>query len=107
MIVEDNDLNMLLFNEILEAKGYSTIHIFDYRDVLDTCGKQNLISYFSVFACLTYRAQKSYFNSNPMLFYAEFPLSRSPPSPCPVMDKRFLIADAMGTSPNLFPCPIS
>jgi len=34
IIVEDSDLNILLFKEILEAKGYNTIHVFDYRDVL-------------------------------------------------------------------------
>jgi two-component system cell cycle response regulator DivK len=34
MIVEDNDLNILLFKEILETKGCNTIHIFDYRGVL-------------------------------------------------------------------------
>jgi len=34
MIVEDNDLNMKLFNDLLEACGYQTIQTRDGTDVL-------------------------------------------------------------------------
>ena len=34
MIVEDNDLNMKLFRDLLQAHGYKTIHTRDGRDVL-------------------------------------------------------------------------
>ncbi len=35
MIVEDNDLNMKLFNDLLQAHGYSTIQTRDGRKALD------------------------------------------------------------------------
>ncbi len=34
LIVEDNDLNMKLFNDLLQAHGYNTIQTMDGRDVL-------------------------------------------------------------------------
>ncbi len=34
LIVEDNELNMQLFNDLLEAKGYQTLQSRDGRDVL-------------------------------------------------------------------------
>lgn len=34
LIVEDNDLNMKLFNDLLEANGYRTIQTKDGREVL-------------------------------------------------------------------------
>ena len=34
LIVEDNDLNMKLFNDLLQAHGYETMQIMDGRDVL-------------------------------------------------------------------------
>ena len=34
LIVEDNDLNMKLFRDLLEAHGYRTLHARDGRDVL-------------------------------------------------------------------------
>ncbi len=34
MIVEDNDLNMKLFNDLLQANGYDTVQAKDGRDVL-------------------------------------------------------------------------
>ena len=34
LIVEDNDLNMKLFNDLLQAHGYDTIQTMDGRDVL-------------------------------------------------------------------------
>jgi two-component system, cell cycle response regulator DivK len=35
LIVEDNDLNMRLFNDLLRANGYATLQVKDGRDVLD------------------------------------------------------------------------
>lgn len=35
LIVEDNDLNMKLFRDLLEAHGYATLHTHNGRDVLD------------------------------------------------------------------------
>jgi two-component system cell cycle response regulator DivK len=35
LIVEDNELNMKLFNDLLEAHGYGTVKTSDGRDVLD------------------------------------------------------------------------
>lgn len=34
LIVEDNDLNMKLFNDLLEANGYQTVQTKDGREVL-------------------------------------------------------------------------
>ncbi len=34
LIVEDNDLNMKLFNDLLQAHGYETLQTMDGRDVL-------------------------------------------------------------------------
>lgn len=34
LIVEDNDLNMKLFNDLLEANGYETIQTMDGRDAI-------------------------------------------------------------------------
>lgn len=34
LIVEDNDLNMKLFNDLLQAHGYETMQTMDGRDVL-------------------------------------------------------------------------
>ncbi len=35
LIVEDNELNMKLFNDLLQAHGYGTVQTSDGRDVLD------------------------------------------------------------------------
>lgn len=35
LIVEDNELNMKLFNDLLEAHGYTTLQTHDGRDVVD------------------------------------------------------------------------
>lgn len=35
LIVEDNELNMKLFNDLLEAHGYGTVQTNDGRDVMD------------------------------------------------------------------------
>ncbi len=35
LIVEDNDLNMKLFRDLLQAHGYRTMHTRDGREVLD------------------------------------------------------------------------
>ncbi|GAB3456120.1 response regulator [Insolitispirillum peregrinum] len=35
LIVEDNDLNMKLFNDLLQAHGYQTLQTKDGREVLD------------------------------------------------------------------------
>ena len=34
LIVEDNDLNMKLINDLLQAHGYETMQTMDGRDVL-------------------------------------------------------------------------
>ncbi len=39
LIVEDNDLNMKLFNDLLQANGYATIQTKDGREVLDLARK--------------------------------------------------------------------
>jgi len=35
LIVEDNDLNMKLFNDLLQANGYETLQTKDGRDAID------------------------------------------------------------------------
>ena len=35
MIVEDNEMNMLLFNEVLESNGYQTVQLTDGLDVVN------------------------------------------------------------------------
>lgn len=35
LIVEDNDLNMKLFNDLLQAHGYDTVQTKDGREVMD------------------------------------------------------------------------
>ena len=40
LIVEDNDLNMKLFNDLLEAHGYVTLQTKDGRQVMDLTRKQ-------------------------------------------------------------------
>ena len=35
LIVEDNDLNMKLFNDLLHSQGYDTLLSFDGKDVMD------------------------------------------------------------------------
>ena len=35
LIVEDNELNMKLFNDLLEAHGYQTVQSFNGHDALD------------------------------------------------------------------------
>lgn len=35
LIVEDNELNMKLFNDLLQANGYNTLQTKDGREVLD------------------------------------------------------------------------
>ncbi len=37
LIVEDNELNMKLFHDLLEAHGYATISASDGMDVLELC----------------------------------------------------------------------
>lgn len=39
LIVEDNDLNMKLFNDLLQANGYETLQTKDGREVLDIARK--------------------------------------------------------------------
>lgn len=39
LIVEDNELNMKLFNDLLQAHGYETIQTGDGRDVMDIVRK--------------------------------------------------------------------
>jgi two-component system, cell cycle response regulator DivK len=40
LIVEDNELNMKLFNDLLQAHGYETIQTVDGRDVLQLAREQ-------------------------------------------------------------------
>src|SRR3984885_1904663 len=40
LIVEDNDLNMKLFRDLLEAHGYRTLHTRDGMDVLPLAREQ-------------------------------------------------------------------
>ncbi|CUW38775.1 Polar-differentiation response regulator DivK(CheY-like superfamily,26-144) [Magnetospirillum sp. XM-1] len=39
LIVEDNDLNMKLFNDLLQANGYETIQTKDGREAMDIARK--------------------------------------------------------------------
>ncbi len=39
LIVEDNELNMKLFNDLLEAYGYKTVQTTDGRDAVDLVRK--------------------------------------------------------------------
>ena len=41
LIVEDNELNMKLFHDLLEAHGYSTVSTSDGMDVLELCRRHN------------------------------------------------------------------
>lgn len=40
LIVEDNELNMKLFNDLLETRGYNTLQMRDGRDVMGMTRKQ-------------------------------------------------------------------
>jgi two-component system cell cycle response regulator DivK len=40
LIVEDNEMNMKLFNDLLQAHQYNTIQTFNGLDVEDICVKQ-------------------------------------------------------------------
>ncbi|HEC14534.1 MAG TPA: response regulator, partial [Rhodospirillales bacterium] len=39
LIVEDNELNMKLFNDLLQAHGYNTVQTKDGREVIDLARK--------------------------------------------------------------------
>ena len=39
LIVEDNELNMKLFNDLLQARGYDTLQARDGRDVINMARK--------------------------------------------------------------------
>ena len=41
LIVEDHELNMKLFNDLLQARGYETLQSTDGSDVLDIAREQN------------------------------------------------------------------
>ena len=41
LIVEDNDLNMKLLNDLLQAHGYSTLQTMDGRDVIKIAREHN------------------------------------------------------------------
>jgi len=41
LIVEDNDLNMKLFNDLLQANGYETIQTKDGREAMDIARKHH------------------------------------------------------------------
>ena len=41
LIVEDNDLNMKLLNDLLQAHGYSTLQTIDGRDVIKIAREHN------------------------------------------------------------------
>ncbi len=41
LIVEDNDLNMKLFNDLLQAHGYNTLQTMDGRDVMKLAHEHN------------------------------------------------------------------
>ena len=43
LIVEDNELNMRLFSDLLQANGYDTIQSFDGSDAIELAKKNNLI----------------------------------------------------------------
>ena len=40
LIVEDNELNMKLFNDLLQAHGYNTLQTMDGRDVMGIAQEQ-------------------------------------------------------------------
>ncbi len=40
LIVEDNELNMKLFDDLLQASGYETIKLLDGSDVLEVAGER-------------------------------------------------------------------
>ena len=41
LIVEDNDLNMKLLNDLLQAHGYSTLQTMDGRDIIKIAREHN------------------------------------------------------------------
>ena len=41
LIIEDNELNMKLFNDLLQARGYETLQSMDGSDALDIAREQN------------------------------------------------------------------
>jgi two-component system, cell cycle response regulator DivK len=40
LIVEDNDLNMKLFNDLLQSRGYETIQSIDGSDILEIASER-------------------------------------------------------------------
>lgn len=40
LVVEDNELNLKLFNDLLDAHGYKTIEVRDGRNAYDIVGKE-------------------------------------------------------------------
>ena len=45
LVVEDNELNMKLFNDLLEANGYQVIQTRDGLSALDLARKQEILPY--------------------------------------------------------------
>ncbi|MBT4888787.1 MAG: response regulator, partial [Rhodospirillales bacterium] len=41
LIVEDNELNMKLFNDLLQAHGYNTVQTMDGRDAIKLAREHN------------------------------------------------------------------
>ena len=43
MVVEDNELNMKLFNDLLEANGYRTIKTMNGLEALDLAARRGMV----------------------------------------------------------------
>jgi two-component system cell cycle response regulator DivK len=58
LIVEDNELNMKLFHDLLDAHGYRTIQTRDGLEALDLARKHTPDLILMIFSCRRCRALK-------------------------------------------------
>ena len=81
LIVEDNDLNMKLFNDLLQAHGYKTVQTMDGRDVLELARKNRPDLIILDIQCpeISGREVPKIINADDELKYIPLPA----PHPCP------------------------
>lgn len=51
MIVEDNELNMKLFRDLIEASGYETVQTRNGMEAMDLARVTSPISFSWIFSC--------------------------------------------------------
>jgi two-component system cell cycle response regulator DivK len=59
LIVEDNDLNMKLFNDLLQANGYATLQTKDGREAIDLARTHRPDLILMDISCPRFRAWRS------------------------------------------------